>query len=133
VGGGNEPGVGGNEPGVGGNEPGVSGNDRSPGGGPGNTIPELCAFDCRRIEMTCPGSSSANCAGDCAGDFSTIPVACSDLAFQFLRCVATDPLSCVNGDVSFPTCETALLYLSYCLSSVAPPPTTGGGTPTGGV
>src|SRR5262245_7355969 len=86
----------GSEPTGGGPEPGISGQDPGPGGGhaPGNTIPELCAYDCMRIEMICPGASSgASCAADCTADLSSFPAACSDLAIDFLQCFATEPIA----------------------------------------
>ena len=118
------------EPTVGGPEPGISGLDPGPGGGhgPGNTVPELCAYDCMRIEMICPGSTGTNCAADCAGDLGNFPPACADLAIQFLQCFATEPLACVNGDISSPTCEVIAQYISACLNQNTTPPT-GGGTP----
>jgi hypothetical protein len=79
-----------------------------------------------RIEMVCPGASSANCASDCTGDFTDIPSACKDIVLAFLQCVATEPLACVNGELSFPTCESLLIYVSYCIAGVSPPPTAGG-------
>lgn len=93
-------------------EPTVGGAEGPPGRG-GQTIAQLCAIDCARIDAACPGSAGSNCVTSC----SSVPSSAAGCTAQFqayLACVSTAPLSCITGSVQISSCETAQIAVSSC-------------------
>ena len=127
---GTEPTFGATEHVSGGAEPGLSGNDPSPGGGAGDSIPQLCAQFCARAAAACGGvnGSADQCTGSCTSEV-TAAGNCQALYLDALHCLITQPLTCDAGSINAPNCAGALLAISQCTSSNQPPPTAGG-TPT---
>ena len=127
---GTEPSGGGTEPGGGGAEPVVSGTDRPPGGG-GDSIAQQCAQFCNRAAVACGAASdAADCTASCTEEVTSAG-SCQPVYLEALRCLNSQPLSCDGGNIMSPYCMDALLAIAYCTSTNTPPPTTGGGTPTG--
>jgi hypothetical protein len=101
--------------------PTVTGSEPTGGGGvdmpPGMNggIPQLCAFDCARLETACPGSTGSNCPASCA-DVAARNMSCTPQFQAYLSCVATAPLVCATGAVEVPACDSASAAISVCIN-----------------
>jgi len=113
---------------------GNSGYEQPGGGGdmgpaPGGSIEQICAYDCNRFEMICPGSEGGtDCAASCAQAASSIP-GCEAQFRAYLACVGTAPATCNGGSLSISGCDAEISAINSCESG---PPTGSGGTGGGG-
>jgi hypothetical protein len=105
----------------------ISGSE--PTGGAGNESPsgaasltQLCAGACANIASTCAGNSNVgpNCAADCAASGQSSP-ACATQFKAFVACLATAPLSCLEGAVTAPSCDGLAAQVSACRNPSQPP------------
>jgi hypothetical protein len=119
----------GSEPAGGGAEPTISGTDPGPGGT--STIPQMCAAVCGRLAAACSGAEDpAQCTTQCTTDVST-PGPCQSVFMDFVRCLMTAPISCVNNSLSAPECNPQILALSQCMGTATPTGGTGAGGAAG--
>jgi hypothetical protein len=98
-----------------GDEPVVSGIDPGPGNG-GQSIAQLCAIDCVRIEAACPGGAGDTCVSSCSAVPSRYPQ-CTTEAQAYLACVATAPLGCSGGTVDTSACDDTGIAFSQCANA----------------
>ena len=109
----------GNEPaGDNGSElPAGSGTEGGGSPGAGGSIEQICAFDCMRVDATCPGSGSGSCASSCATLPSQYPN-CVTQVRAYLVCVETAPITCDMGGGASVDCPNQINDLSNCLSTM---------------
>jgi len=112
-----------------GTEPASTGSE--PTGDNSDTIAQLCAAACARIQSGCPGAAGGtNCAAECA---SSAPPGCETQFRAFLRCLAGSQIFCDGTSFDVPQCQSAIDAVSICINSTGVPGNgTAGGTGAAG-
>lgn len=102
-----------------------------PTGGNTETIAELCAGACARIQAACPGAAGGtNCAAECT---SSAPPACEPQFRAFLQCLSRAQILCSDLSFDVPQCDAAIDAVGICLNSTGVPGSgTAGGTGAAG-
>jgi hypothetical protein len=107
----------GTDPSGGASEPTGGSNEMPPSGGQGTqSVAQLCVDICARIEASCPGYASANCASGCSQSATEFPNCQADLE-AFLSCAGTASLTCTGQSVQVPSCMASELSLESCEAS----------------